>query len=195
MPEVRKQRSLQAHFIALCIPHPAQKQPSLQGGLSEGALARRGGHAPSKRPSAQGLCLLLEISVLKTDSWSHVAGINCTSPVLQSGAKMHLCNLKLVLLSKMFHQINCKRKQSVRSYARLSTLSCVRPACVDNDEGISYSFKNGVPFLGHSEETNWILKEMAIAIYFQCINFCHFSTVYEKQSAHCSYIADHMNDL
>lgn len=133
-----------------------------------------GDSAPSKGPSAQSLCLLLQISVLKTDSWSHVAGINCTSPVLQSRAKMRLCNLKLVLLSKMFHQIKCKRKQS---YACSSTLSYVRSAFVDKDEGTLYSFKNGVPYLGYNEETNCILKELAIAIYVQCINFCHFSTV------------------
>lgn len=143
-----------------------------------------GDSAPSKGPSAQSLCLLLQISVLKTDSRGRIAGINCTSPVLQSRAKMRLCNLKLVLLSKMFHQINCKRKQSVISYARLSTLSYVRSAFVDKNEGTLYSFKNGVPYLGYNEETNWILKDLAIAIYFQCINFCYFSTVFWE--AECS---------
>lgn len=54
-----------------------------------------------------------------------------------------------------------------------------------------YSIKNGVPHLGYDEETNQILKELGIVIYFQYINFCHFSTVYEKLSAHCSYIVDH----
>lgn len=35
MPEVRKQRSLQAHFIALCIPHTPEKWLLLQQGLSK----------------------------------------------------------------------------------------------------------------------------------------------------------------
>lgn len=66
--------------------------------------------APSKGPSAQRLCLLLEMSVLKRNNQGHVAGINWNSPVLQSRVKMCLCNFKLMLLSKMFHQINSKRK-------------------------------------------------------------------------------------
>lgn len=56
--------------------------------------ARLRGSTPSKGPSAQSLCLLLEISVLKADNRGHIAGIDCTSPVLQSRAKMRLCNLK-----------------------------------------------------------------------------------------------------
>lgn len=92
--------------------------------------------APSKGPSAQSLCLLLEMSVLKPDSQGHVAGINCYSPVLQSRAKIRLCNFKLVLLSKIFHQINCKRKQSGIRYACLFTVSYERSDFVDKDEGI-----------------------------------------------------------
>lgn len=172
MPGVRNQRSLQAHFIALCVPHPPEKWLSLQQGLSKWSMP--GGAAPPARGPRLRACLLLEISVLQTDSWGHVAGINCTSPVLQSRAKMCLCNLKLVLLSKIFHQINCKRKQSVISYAHLSTLSYVKSAFVDKDKGTLYSFKNGVRCLGYDEETNWILKELASAIYCQCIHFLSF---------------------
>lgn len=139
-------------LLPSAFPTPPQKQLSPQQGLSKWSAFW--GQHPSKGPSSQSLCLLLEISVLQTDSRSHVAGINCTSPVLQSRAKMCLCNLKLVLSSKMFHQINCKRKQSVISYARLSTLSYVRSAFVVKDEGTLYSCKNGMPYLGCSEEKN-----------------------------------------
>lgn len=82
---------------------------------------------------------------------------------------MCLCNLKLVLLSNMFHWINFKRKQLVTSDECLFTLSYVRSALVDKHEGTLSSFLN--------EKTNWILKDLAIAIYFQYMNFCHFSKV------------------
>lgn len=155
IPEAGKQRSLQAHLIVPCIPHPAQKDGSPRG----------------QHPQ-QGTCVCpSEISALQANS--HVTGINCTSPVSQSRAKMLLCNPKLVLLGKMFHQINCRRKGSVINYACLSSLSYVRSAWADKDEDILYSFKNGVPY----EEINWVSKELAPAIYFQCIRCCHFRTV------------------
>lgn len=75
---------------------------------------------------------------------------------------MLLCNPKLVLLGKMFHQIKCRRKGSVINYACLSSLSYVRSAFADKGEDTLYSFKNGVPY----EEINWISKELAAAIYF-----------------------------
>lgn len=121
MPEVRKQRSSPGSLYCPLHSRPPQRQLYLQPGLSKGSSP--GGIAPSKGPSDQSLCLLLEISVLKPDSRSHIAGINCTSLVLQSRTKMCLRNLKPVLLSKMFHLINCKRQQPVISYARLCTLS------------------------------------------------------------------------
>lgn len=74
---------------------------------------------------------------------------------------MLLCNPKLVLLGKMFHQINCRRKGSVINYACLSSLSYVRSAFADKDGDTLYSFENGVPY----EEINWISKELAAAIY------------------------------
>lgn len=96
----RKQRFLQAHSIAFCIPH-------LQQGLP---YRLHLGHCPQQGVLAYSVCLHLEISGLRADSLSHVVNIISTSPVLQFRAKMLLCNHNLVLLSKMFHQISCEWK-------------------------------------------------------------------------------------
>lgn len=135
------------------------------------------GKVPAGPCSTEGLsqwsppqCLPSEISFLKANSPGHIAGINCTPPVLQSRAKMHLCNPKLVLLGKMFHQINCRRKGSVINYACLSSLSYARSAFADKDEDTLYSFKNGVP----CEGINWISRELAAAIYFSMHSLLSF---------------------
>lgn len=91
---------------------------------------------------------------------------------------MLLCNLSLVLLSKMFHQISCSRKQVDINHR--SVLGSVRSAFLAKDEGTLYSFKNEVPYLVYDNEINRTLKEMAIAVSFQSITFCDCSAVCEK---------------
>lgn len=110
-----------------------------------GRIQRTPGAVPPARGPRLTACLLWEISVLTADSQSHVTGINCTSPVLQSRAKLLLCNLSLVLLSEMFHQISCSRKQVDINHA--SMLGSVRSAFLAKDEGTLCSFKNGVQYL------------------------------------------------